>query len=873
MKLSIQPLDTCLDPAIVGEKAAGLARLLQAGFRVPRGFCVTTQAYREVCARVGLHPQREWDNLQSLPAAQRTAALSAVKASLATFSWPAQWSADLDEAILKVQPGSVRFWAIRSSATNEDTADASAAGLYRTELAVRNVDMREAIRRCWASLWEECIFGYYAAKGTTAPTPAMAVIVQPMIEARASGVAFSRHPITRRADEVLVNAVPGLAEPLVSGRVAPDEYVVTQDSSGRLGRLTHRYVAHKPYIVKLTKDGLVIDQIPGQEKPRSSLTDDEAVRLAASVQEIEQVWGMPVDVEWAFDDEHLWLLQARPFSTRTSGQRLTNQQCDWSRANFKETLPELPSPLGLSFLEVFMEDFIIRHYRELGCVIPEGVSPVRIIEGRPFINVTLLQSFLAQLGGHPERVTEQMGGESRIPLMKPGRLPAWKLVRGYLLMHCRIRRALRRAPAWFEELKRTACNQTKEPLSASSPQEVIRRMEWLGNRLSRGECTFAIVAAVGQAQQMLGLLLPRWLGPDWRVLLNAALQGQETIISAKQIRWLRQIGERARSDAKAAAFFLSESWEPASYRDRLTGTSCLVELDAFLQEYGHRAIGESDLMAPRFAEDPTYLLTVIRRHVAHVSGESAEQAALRQRQDRAAALARIRERCGWRYDRWLVFRWWYRRLCRAYELREANRHHLMYHAAATRHHARALGRRLSGEGRLSDPDDVFFVTADELKRLTCEPPDRDWKALVATRRASRQIHSKSKVPDFISTTDNRHMRTPESMNADGVLRGVPIGVGIVEGRVAVVQSMEDVGKVRHGDIIVTEVIDPGTATLFGLAGGVIADMGGTLSHGAIIVREYGIPAIVNVGRATRTLKDGEWVKLNATEGFVHRCSA
>ena len=872
MRLSIQTLDTCLDPAVAGGKAAGLARLLRAGFRVPPGFCVTTEAYQEACASAGLHAQREWAYLRSLPAAQREAALSAVKARLAGFSWPAQWSADLDEAILKIRPGSVRFWAVRSSATNEDRDDSSAAGLYRTQLGVPNADIQEAIRRCWASLWEERVFEYDAAKGTTGPAPRMAVIVQPMVEARTSGVAFSRHPITGRADETLVNAVPGLAEPLVSGRVAPDEYVITQDSSGRLGCVAHRYVAHKPYIVRLTGDGMVIDRIAEQEEPRPSLTDDEAVRLAASVHQIEEVWKTPMDVEWAFDHEHVWFLQARPITSRTSGQRPTNQQCDWSRANFKETLPELPSPLGLSFLEAFMDDFIIRHYRDLGCVIPEGVSAVRIIEGRPFINVTLLQSFLVQLGGHPERVTEQMGGESRIPLMKPGRLPVWKLVRGYLLMHRRIRRALRCAPAWFEELKRTACGQLEEPLSALAPQELIQRMEWLGSCLRRGECTFAIVAAVGQAQQMLGFLLPRWMGPDWRAVLNAALQGQETIISAKQVRWLRQIGERANCEAKAAAFFLSEPWEPASYRDRLAGTKCLVELDAFLEEYGHRAIGESDVMVPRFAENPTYLLTVIRRHVAHLPGETAEQAALRQRQDRATALALIRERCRWRYDRWLVFRWWYRRLCRTYELREANRHHLMYYAAATRRLVQALGRRLSAAGRLCDPDDIFFVTAEELKRLTCDPSVQDWQALVATRRASRRMHSESTVPDFISARDSGQM-TRESMHADGVLRGVPIGAGVVEGRVAVVQSMEDIGKVRRGDIIVTEVIDPGAAALFGLAGGLIVDMGGTLSHGAIIVREYGIPAVVNVGPATRMLKDGEWVKLDATEGIVHRRSA
>ncbi|HEX2055544.1 MAG TPA: PEP-utilizing enzyme, partial [Nitrospiraceae bacterium] len=263
-------------------------------------------------------------------------------------------------------------------------------------------------------------------------------------------------------------------------------------------------------------------------------------------------------------------------------------------------------------------------------------------------------------------------------------------------------------------------------------------------------------------------------------------------------------------------------------------------------------------------------LEVIRRHVADASGPTADQTGARQRRERKAL---IRRRCGWRYDRWLIFRWWYRRLCRACELRESNRHHLMYYATATRRLALALGRQLAAGGRLSDPEDVFFVTAEELRTLASDPRARDWKALVAERRASRRRHAATTVPDFIPAKDSRHMRDENSLSVDGIFHGIPIGAGIVEGRVTLVRGMEDIGKVRQGDIIVTEVIDPGMASVFGLAGGLIADMGGTLSHGAIIVREYGIPAIVNVAHATSRLRDGERVKLNATEGTAHRTSA
>jgi pyruvate,water dikinase len=197
----------------------------------------------------------------------------------------------------------------------------------------------------------------------------------------------------------------------------------------------------------------------------------------------------------------------------------------------------------------------------------------------------------------------------------------------------------------------------------------------------------------------------------------------------------------------------------------------------------------------------------------------------------------------------------------------------MYYATAVRRLILLLGRQLAAAGRLSAHEDVFFLTTGEFRRLAEEPPALDWKALVAGRRAARESYAKTTVPDFLPALESRQMRDETSDGAAGLLYGVSVSAGMAEGRVAVVRGTEDIAKVRQGDIIVTAVIDPGASALFGLAGGLIAEMGGTLSHGAIIVREYGIPAIVNVAGATRVLKDGEYVKVNATDGVVRRFPA
>ena len=868
--MCLLPLEACFDPQVAGGKAAGLAKLLRAGFRVPPGFCLTTTAYREFIQQAGIGHQLDWQRVAKLPPQDRATAVASSQMQLLAGGWPSWLLADLQAELNRYSLPDGSCWAVRSSATHEDTAEASCAGQYRTELGVTTAGIPPAIVRCWASLWEPRALEYLDRTAGVHAVPSMGVVIQTMVDARAAGVAFSLHPLTHHPHHVVINAVPGLAEPLVAGRMRPDEYVISADERGKPATVLRRHVVTKRSALRVGRDGLVIESLSASEAEQPALTDAEVFALAQIVKNVERVFQQPVDVEWAFSRNGLWLLlQARPISVSGRTDVLTDDMCDWSRANLKETLPELPSPLGMSFLKKFMEDFIVRHYRELGCTIPAGLSSVRVIQGRPYINVTLTQWCLKQLGGRPELVIEQMGGSGSVPPWLPAPLPPYRLARAALAMHRAIQRAAKRAPTWFVALKRTAQAEQEQVTADLPTHELLARLERWGRDLHEGECTFAIVSGVGQALHAFDRLLPRWLGPEWRSLLNAALQGQTTIISAKQIRWLLEIAEHACREDQARNVFLSPLWDPTSYRTQLSGSACLQELDRFLAEYGHRAIGESDLMSPRFGEDPSYVLEVIRAHVQLPPKETAEQLAARQEQNRITALAHIRRRFGRKYHRWVIFCWWYRRLCRAMALREGNRHALMHYAAATRHLALTLGRRMATEGRLSSPGDIFFLTLEEYKGLGKEPA-ADWQAVVAERRAARAAHQGSSVPDFVSSLSGLVPDGDEPSEGASVLRGISISTGTVEGIVRPLRMAADIKKVRRGDIVVTPVIDPGMAIVFGLAGGLIAEMGGTLSHGSIIAREYGIPAVVNVPHVMRLLTDGDRVILNATQGTVRK---
>ena len=863
----ILPLSSCHDLSLVGGKAFGLCRLIEAGFPVPSGLCVTTAAYTEHLHNSGFHDQDEWRRIIGLSEPDRISALAVCRPRINQIEI-SQLTTDGLTALQALGHPPVILWAVRSSATTEDAFDASSAGLYRTHLGLTLPEVAGAIKDLWASLWEMRVVSYLTRQSLGMMPPRMAVVIQPMIDAQAAGVAYSIHPVTGRRSEVMINAVPGLAAPLVDGTVVPDQYVVEVTAEGKPVQIRTRLLASKTECLRVSNAGLHRASLKEDAQSRSSLTDRQLLPLAETTKEIERALGQPIDIEWAFDSSQLWILQARPITTVQPTADLTNDDCEWSRTNFKETLPELPSPLSLSFLEQFMDRYILEHYRRLGCRIPEGLTSVRIFRGRPYLNVTLFHLLVAQLGGDPSLNSEQMGGE---PLHIPPQiqpLGGMASLRAGWLMLREMRRVERVGPQVFVEMKGLAVTYQRDSVLTLSPKELMSELDKLGPWLESREVTFGIAGGVGQCLQVFSKVLPGWLGPDWRGLLNAALQGQGTVISAQQILRLAELADIAKGDPRTHTVLTSASWDPTTFRTTLVGTDFLYAFDKYLEDYGHRGVGESDVMSPRLADNPAAILSILRAQV--ISNRLSQDAVrLRQGDRQTNALVEIRQRMGWRLDRWAIFLWCYRRLCRFFSLREANRHHLMYYSAAIRTLLLQLGERLVEQGLLQRVEDIFFLTiADRIDLLAGST--RDWKAVIAARRTEREHHLTAKVPDTIRDWTAARQQTMTEGHPDGdcVLSGMPISVGTVTGPVRLIRSAADWSKVRPGEILVVSVIDPGLAPLFGLAGGLIAEMGGTLSHGAIIAREYGLPTIANVESAMVRFSDGLPVTIDAGSGTI-----
>jgi rifampicin phosphotransferase len=516
-----------------------------------------------------------------------------------------------------------------------------------------------------------------------------------------------------------------------------------------------------------------------------------------------------------------------------------------------------------------MERYILSPYRRMGCLIPEGISSVRTFQGRPYINITLFHSLVVQLRGNPAMLAEQMGGETlaRPPETRP--LGWFALARAGVVMMAEMRKAARHGPAWFAEMKAMAAEQRADRLRSLSGEEIALRLDALAKWLDERELTFAIAGGVAQCLQALSSLLPRWLGEDWRALLNGALQGQSAVISAQQIVRLAEIADMVRRDPSVTSLFTAEEWYPAEVRRKLEGTDVLRAFNRFLDDYGHRGVGESDPMSPRFADRPELLLSVLRTQTLAPTNATPVDILQRQTKVRERALAEIRARFGWRLHRWVVFSWWYRRLCRFFALREANRHHLMYYSATTRSLLLRLGEWLVEQGRLSTQEDVFYLTIDARADLLAGGSS-DWQRMIQARRAERDRNATISVPDTIQDWREviRGTEAAAVVVSEGIFQGIPISAGKVVGPVRFVRSMEDWSRVCRGDILVVSVIDPGMAPLFGVVAGLVAEMGGTLSHGAIIAREYGLPAVANVPGITVQLNEGDQISLDAERGEI-----
>lgn len=863
---------------IVGGKGWNLGKLARYGFTVPTGAVLAADAYRA-------HLQTAVSGasltaLLGIPAADAdapptVALLDAVRAAIMAAPLP-HAVADAVRVFL-VSSGLLRQpVAVRSSATAEDSATASFAGIHDSVLGVVGLDgVLDAIRKCYASLWTPRAFAYRHRLGLADVDVACAVVVCAMIGRPgdpatppvAAGVAFSVDPRSGRRDRLIINAAPGLGDALVSGHVTPAEIEFQMDVNG---------------LALVERRGAT-----------GVLTDAQATTLARLVLRVHWALGDgqdPHDVEWVYDGEQFWLVQARPVThlPRVTPEPVRDLPVVWSNGNLKDAVAGVPSALGYSILQPILRTILFTHAERIGYPVPAGMETFRRIDGRAYFDLTAMQWISYDgLGVTPAEMNMSMGGmQPEIPV--PGhplqgpeggrrrklrlRLMAllWQSARIYAREIERIRGVVR--------------VRARDDISNLSNAEIIAwraRTEDDATAFSR---LFAINNLGSFWDKMLADTIEKVRLGDGMRVTSALLAGSNAVVTAEHGYRLVELSALAEAEPAARAYLESRPLDPWGWQQLPAGSPFQRAFALFLEEFGHRGVYEVEIANPRWCEDPTYPLEQIRTFMG--------QPEVRGSRERAVARRRAAEQEARSLPFWLrpLVSWLTTRARRAAALREAGKSAMVSTLLMTRMMAAELGTRMVAAGVLAQPDDLFHLTWwDILAWANGEWDGSGARALVADRVAQRAAWLTLDPPDVIvldaqgrpATLPSTFVPAAPLAAPNGRARAVRpdrlpgramLGTGVSSGRARgtarVIRHPDEGARLQPGDILVAPSTDPGWTPLFLRASAVVMEVGGYLSHGAIVAREYGLPAVVNVAGAVTTIQDGQTLEVDGDAGEV-----
>ena len=853
------------DLALAGGKAASLGELTRAGFPVPPGFCLTTDAYRAFVAANNLQP--EILRLGSDASAGDPVLLETASASIRALFTAGQIPPDLASEIcaayaqLCTSHSALPTFpvAVRSSATAEDLPGASFAGQQDTFLNVTGEQaVLEAVRQCWASLWTSRAIAYRQREGIPPQDVTLAVVVQQLIPAEAAGVLFTANPLTGNRNEVVIDAAWGLGEAIVGGLVTPDHFVV--DKATHLVKV--KQVADKQTMTVRTPNGTEEQPTPEALRSEPAISAAQIAELTDLARRIETHAGRPVDVEWAISDGHLFVLQARPITHLPPDL----MGMEWSRQILIERYPDPVTPFTCSVINVMLLTSFEKTFLLLGLNVPDGLPFFRLIYGRPYINLTAMARGFESLPFRPPAALGSSGeAHTRRQLPGLGILPIFgNVLKIVLTSHRQWERLL---PPFIAVVKQES-ELAWETLPTAAILEGIARHEAQSAALLANHT--ATIIATEPIVQILQTLTRAWLRDEdgqLAITLLSGLTGNKTVETNRAL-WRLAASTRG-NDAlrQAIAGARAGGWrEPIALAPG--GADFLMDFDAFLQAYGHRAQGY-DMVNPTWREQPDLVLELLRLSFDGSVADPGEGEARKAAERKAAARA-ARQRLSllkrFLFDRVMALAQTY------FRLRENQQFYMMQGVPLVRRTLLTLARRFQEAGLLSEVEDVFFLENKEVRALAAKmaglPTDSpllpaDSRHLVAERQAEFERNRQIDAPLHLGGEP----AYPEAQTS-GAPRGVPASRGVVTGRARLVRGPDDFGKVRRGEIIVAPATTPAWTPLFGVAAGLVTEFGGLLSHAGVVAREYGLPAVLGVPDAMRLIQDGDEITVDGDRGEV-----
>jgi pyruvate,water dikinase len=869
--------------AAVGGKGANLSKMIRAGLPVPGGFCVTTEAYAEAEAAVSI----DYDTFRSAGTEELKVLADRAREAFLAAPMPLDVAAAITAAYREL--GAETPVAVRSSATAEDLPHASFAGQQDTYLNIAGeAAVLDAVQRCWASLWTERAVIYRSTNGIDHRAVRLSVVVQQMVDAEIAGVLFTANPVTGRRHQAVIDASPGLGEAVVSGTVNPDHFVVDPGS----GEIVERRLGDKRFAVRSIQGGGTRQVESAPADNQACLTDDQVRSLAALGERVEAHFGAPQDTEWAIDARgKLWLTQARPITTLfpqpVNGQAPEIRPGE-TRSDLRvyfcfsvaQGLYRPLTPMGLTafrllassaakLMGIHVEDPFAGPpaYAEAGQRV--FIDATGMLHGR--IDRTLLPRFVDFMEARTAAIFRSLLDDPRVPVTRRSRLPFARRVARIALrfgVPLQVLNALVRPAAARARVDRIGANLAVR-LTPPSRASAAERLDFV-ERILRTEAIPLLPKTMPVAAAGFGMLAAaaKLLGrsADSREL-ETVLRGLPHNVTTTMDLNLWKLACAIRADQGATHVMLTETPDGLcrQFRKGTLPEPAQRGITEFLNAYGHRAVAEIDIGMPRWSDDPTHILGVLANYLrlenpamtpdalfARGAGEAEEAI--------KSLVARVNNGLRARLIRFAL-----QRARGLAGIREIPKYYLVIVLAAARRELARIGAELAQESRIEAADDVFFLDFTDMRAAI---GGRDVRDRVADRRHAYDLEIRRRHVPRVLLSDGTDPEATIASHVDTAgLAGTPASTGTVTGTARVIYDPTG-AHLEPGEILVAPSTDPGWTPLFLTAGGLVMEMGGANSHGAVVAREYGIPAVVGVSGATRRIVSGQRITIDGASGTV-----
>ncbi|MBI3510113.1 MAG: phosphoenolpyruvate synthase [Bacteroidetes bacterium] len=856
----------CAKDFVVGGKARNLFRMAEIGMNVPK-FAVI--------------PQEELISL--VPEDIRNSDYKSIIDFIDRISIP-------EEFIRKIRadfPGT-EYFAVRSSAIDEDGSEFSFAGQFESHLFVKEENIAAKIKRVWCSAFSERVFEY-RKNNKLEQKFGIAVIIQEMIDAEVAGVAFGINPMNGNKNEKLISSVYGLGEGLVSGELNSDNYTLTREKIN--SQLTEK--THKIILDSESSGGTRMAEVEKVKQNIASLDEQKVYGIGRILDQLFSEYKKPQDIEFAFRSGELFLLQARPITTLNKFNDQSGDYILWDNSNIIESYPGITTPLTFSFISKSYEGA----YRLFGGFM--GVSEktqkqnervfantLGLINGRVYYNLKTWYHMLAMLPGYSINarfMEKMMGVKERFDIPETYRLTKgkawWSIVKMIGRMYMRFISLPRKRRAFMKLLNETISHYKKINYSEKNANELMQLyLEFERTLLNEWKAPllndfFAMI--------WFGLLQKRCvkygLSKKNQNIHNDLLCGSSDIISIQPIHRSIALATSISSDEELKKLFIHENektiWKNLSENKAEKYRELKTEIDRYISDFGERCIGELKLETVSYTQDPAKFIKILKSYVETgitlktTSGKIEEELRANAEKEVNATL---------QYN---IYRKWKlkRTLSKARAL-VSSRENLRYERTRAfgivREIFSNMGTRFYSDGIIENARDIFYLTREEIFCfIEGTSVTQNIKALIQLRKTEFENYQKQDIPSerFATYGTVYHANDFFSLSrvnkVEGDLKGIGCCPGRVKAKVKVILNPDEVSSL-DGDILVTSSTDPGWVTLFPSASGIIVERGSLLSHSAIVSREMGKPCIVSVTGLLKTLKTGDEIEMDGSSGEI-----